>query len=197
MLEHTKKSSQIRTRSTSKILTLVEIVTKKVVTPATVKAVEESYVICGDAHAYYNCNATDSNQSSVCAATVITSVIPPKRRAPMAPTRLLPLQKIKNRRSRQVTIPCDFHEWNMTQRLADLGASINLMPLSIWKKLSIPELIPTQMTLELADRSITRPKGVAEDVFVKVGKFHFPTDFVVVDFDADPRVPLIPLEMPS
>ncbi|GJU49780.1 reverse transcriptase domain-containing protein [Tanacetum coccineum] len=75
--------------------------------------------------------------------------------------------------------------------LADLGASINLMPLSIWKKLSLPELTPTWMTLELADRSITRPKGVAEDVFVKVGKFHFPTDFVVVDFDADPRVPLI------
>nr|GFD25397.1 reverse transcriptase domain-containing protein [Tanacetum cinerariifolium] len=47
------------------------------------------------------------------------------------------------------------------------------------------------MTLELADRTITRPKGVAEDVFVKVGKFHFPTDFVVVDFKADPRVPLI------
>nr|GEV89417.1 DNA-directed DNA polymerase [Tanacetum cinerariifolium] len=47
------------------------------------------------------------------------------------------------------------------------------------------------MTLELADRSITRPKGVAKDVFVKVGKFHFPTDFVVVDFEADPRVPLI------
>ncbi|GJY32948.1 reverse transcriptase domain-containing protein [Tanacetum coccineum] len=49
----------------------------------------------------------------------------------------------------------------------------------------------TRMTLELVDRSITRPKGVAEDVFVKVGKFHFPTDFVVVDFEADPRVPLI------
>ncbi|GJY02268.1 reverse transcriptase domain-containing protein [Tanacetum coccineum] len=47
------------------------------------------------------------------------------------------------------------------------------------------------MTLELADRSITRPKGVTEDVFIKVGKFHFPTDFVVVDFDADHRVPLI------
>ncbi|GJU10020.1 reverse transcriptase domain-containing protein [Tanacetum coccineum] len=54
----------------------------------------------------------------------------------------------------------------------------------IWKKLSLPELTPTRMTLELADRSITRPKGVAEDVFVKVGKFHFPTDFVVVDFEA-------------
>nr|GEZ04667.1 reverse transcriptase domain-containing protein [Tanacetum cinerariifolium] len=75
--------------------------------------------------------------------------------------------------------------------LADLGASINLLPLSIWKKLSLPELTPTRMTLELADRSITRPKGVAKDVFVKVGKFHFPTDFLVVDFDADPRVSLI------
>ncbi|GKG23277.1 reverse transcriptase domain-containing protein, partial [Tanacetum coccineum] len=75
--------------------------------------------------------------------------------------------------------------------LADLGASINLMPLSIWKKLSLPELTPTRMTFELADRSITRPKGVAEDVFVKVGKFHFPTDFIVVDFEADPLVPLI------
>ncbi|GJT95414.1 reverse transcriptase domain-containing protein [Tanacetum coccineum] len=48
------------------------------------------------------------------------------------------------------------------------------------------------MTLELADRSITHPKGLAEDIFVKVRKFHFPTDFVVVDFEADPRVPLIP-----
>nr|GFA99943.1 DNA-directed DNA polymerase [Tanacetum cinerariifolium] len=75
--------------------------------------------------------------------------------------------------------------------LADLGASINLMPLSIWKKLLLPVLIPTRMTLELADRSITRPKGVAEDIFVKVRKFHILTDFVVVDFEADPRVPLI------
>nr|GEU46594.1 hypothetical protein [Tanacetum cinerariifolium] len=75
--------------------------------------------------------------------------------------------------------------------LADLGASINLMPLSIWKKLSLPELTSTRITLELEDRSITRPKGVVEDVFVKVGKFHFPTEFMVVDFEADPRVPLI------
>nr|GEY41564.1 reverse transcriptase domain-containing protein [Tanacetum cinerariifolium] len=58
-------------------------------------------------------------------------------------------------------------------------------------KLSLPELTPTRMTLYLANRSITRPKGVAEDVFIKVGKFHFLTDFVVVDFEADPRVPLI------
>nr|GFA14868.1 hypothetical protein [Tanacetum cinerariifolium] len=63
--------------------------------------------------------------------------------------------------------------------------------LDIRKKLSLPELTPTRMILELADRSITRPKGIAEDVFVKVVKFHFPTDFVVVDFEADLRVPLI------
>nr|GEZ29241.1 reverse transcriptase domain-containing protein [Tanacetum cinerariifolium] len=75
--------------------------------------------------------------------------------------------------------------------LADLGESINLMPLTIWKKLSLLELTHTQMTLELADRSITRPKGVVKDVFVKVGKFYFLTYFVVVDFEADPRVPLI------
>nr|GEX96811.1 DNA-directed DNA polymerase [Tanacetum cinerariifolium] len=62
---------------------------------------------------------------------------------------------------------------------------------NLQKKLSLPELTPTRMTLELADRSITRPKGVAEDIFVKVGKFHFLTNFVVVDFEADPRVPLI------
>ncbi|GJT46697.1 reverse transcriptase domain-containing protein [Tanacetum coccineum] len=84
-------------------------------------------------------------------------------------------------------IPCDFSRMDVCHPLADLGASINLMPLSIWKKLSLPELTPTRMTLELADRSITHPKGVAKDVFVKVRKFHFPTDFVVVDFDADPR----------
>ncbi|GJR06088.1 reverse transcriptase domain-containing protein [Tanacetum coccineum] len=58
-------------------------------------------------------------------------------------------------------------------------------------KLSLPELTPTCMTLELADRSITQPIGIAEDVYVKVGKFHLPVNFIVVDFDADPRVPLI------
>ncbi|GJT99479.1 reverse transcriptase domain-containing protein [Tanacetum coccineum] len=88
-------------------------------------------------------------------------------------------------------IPCNFPGMDVCHALADLGASINLMPLSIWKKLSLPELTPTRMTLELADRSITYPKGLAKYVFVKVRKFHFPTDFVVVDFEADPRVPLI------
>nr|GEU59909.1 reverse transcriptase domain-containing protein [Tanacetum cinerariifolium] len=88
-------------------------------------------------------------------------------------------------------ILCDFPGMDECLALADLGASINLMPLSMWKMLSLLELSPTCTTLELTDRLISRPVGVAEDVFVKVGKFHFPADFVVVDFDADPRVPLI------
>nr|GEU53845.1 reverse transcriptase domain-containing protein [Tanacetum cinerariifolium] len=75
--------------------------------------------------------------------------------------------------------------------LADLGASINVMPFSVWKRLFLPDLTPTYMTLELADRSISCPVGVTEDVYVKVGSFHFSADFVVIDFDADPRVPLI------
>nr|GEZ47327.1 reverse transcriptase domain-containing protein [Tanacetum cinerariifolium] len=88
-------------------------------------------------------------------------------------------------------IPCDFPKMDECLALADLGASINLMPLSVWNKISLPELSPTCMTLKLADRSISRPVDVAEDVFEKVGKFDFLTDFIVVDFDADPLVPLI------
>ncbi|GJW31018.1 reverse transcriptase domain-containing protein [Tanacetum coccineum] len=75
---------------------------------------------------------------------------------------------------------------------SDLGASKSIvMPLSIWKKLQLSGLTETKMVLELADRTISKPTGVAENVFVKVGKFYFPVDFVVLDFIADPRVPLI------
>nr|GFB56745.1 reverse transcriptase domain-containing protein [Tanacetum cinerariifolium] len=84
-------------------------------------------------------------------------------------------------------IPCDFPELEECLALADLGASINLMPLSVWKKLSLPELTPARMTLELANRLVSIPVGVAKDVFVKVRKFYFPADFVVVDYDVDPR----------
>nr|GEW60194.1 reverse transcriptase domain-containing protein [Tanacetum cinerariifolium] len=88
-------------------------------------------------------------------------------------------------------IPCDFPRMAECLALTDLGGSINLMPLSVWNKLSLLELTSTLMTLKLVDRSISRPIGVAEDVYFKVGKFHFSADFVVVDFDADPQVPLI------
>ncbi|GJR91368.1 reverse transcriptase domain-containing protein [Tanacetum coccineum] len=89
------------------------------------------------------------------------------------------------------SIPYPSRRMDECLAFADLGSSINLMPLSVWKKLSLPELTPTCITLELADHSITQPIGIAKDVDVKVGKFQFPADFVVVDFDADPRVPLI------
>nr|GEV72548.1 reverse transcriptase domain-containing protein [Tanacetum cinerariifolium] len=87
-------------------------------------------------------------------------------------------------------IPYGFIELKY-KALADLGASINLMPLSVWKKLGLPDLIPTRMTLELANRAICTPDGIARDVFVPVGKFTFPADFVVVDYESDPKVPLI------
>ncbi|GKF59627.1 reverse transcriptase domain-containing protein, partial [Tanacetum coccineum] len=92
-------------------------------------------------------------------------------------------------------IPCDFPKLDECLALADLGASINLMPLSIWNHLSLLELTTTRMILKLANRSTVTPAGVAEDVFVKVGQFYFPADFVVVDYEVDPLVPLI-LERP-
>nr|GEV38522.1 reverse transcriptase domain-containing protein [Tanacetum cinerariifolium] len=339
------------------ISTLIDIFAKKIVTPAPVKAVEESCVTCGGNHDYYNCANTDCNQPSVCVATGTYNQVAPQNRASnfMAPPGFAPNQsstsgtlpsntilnpkgemkaittrsgvayeepsipipkKVERRETEETTdkeqtnfqgstahiqpsvtpilepdvsktlpkpklpyhsrlndqklrekamnqmekffqifqdlhfdtsfadalllmpkfastikslltnkdklfelakillnencsamllknlpeklrdpgkflIPCDFLGMVVCHALADLGASINLMPLSIWKKLDLPELTPTLMTLELADRSITCPKRVVEDVFVKVRKFHFPTDFVVVDFEADPRVPLI------
>nr|GEX15662.1 DNA-directed DNA polymerase [Tanacetum cinerariifolium] len=314
------------------ILTLVEIVSKKVVTPATVKAVEESCLTCGGNHAHYNCDATNSNQSSDCVATSTYNQVVPQNHAinHMAPPGFAPVQnstlpsntipnpkgemkaitnqsgvayegpsiptnpslkKIVERETEETMdkeqtnfqgstahiqppvvpilepdvpktlpkpnipyplrlndqklcekatnqmekffqifqdlyfdisfadalvlmpkfastikslllpkklgdpdkflIPCDFSGMDVCHALANLSASTNFMPLSIWKKLSLRELTPTRMTLELADRSITHPKGVSEGIFLKVGKFHFPTDFVVVDFEADPRVPLI------
>nr|GEV25458.1 reverse transcriptase domain-containing protein [Tanacetum cinerariifolium] len=88
-------------------------------------------------------------------------------------------------------IPRDFPGMAECLALANLDISINLMPLSVWNKLSLLDLSPTCMTLELVDCSISCPVGVAVDVFIKVGTFHFLADFVVVDFDADPRVPLI------
>nr|GEV98767.1 reverse transcriptase domain-containing protein [Tanacetum cinerariifolium] len=88
-------------------------------------------------------------------------------------------------------IPCDFTGLDNCLALADLGASINLMPLSIWNKFRLPTLNDTKMVLELADRTISKPTGVAENVFVKVGKFYFLADFIILDFVADPRVPLI------
>ncbi|GJR78151.1 reverse transcriptase domain-containing protein [Tanacetum coccineum] len=88
-------------------------------------------------------------------------------------------------------IPCDFPEMNECLALAISRCTLNLMPPPLERKLSLPALTKTRMILELADRTISTPTGIAEDVFVKVGTFFFPADFVVVDYVADPRVPLI------
>nr|GEZ42152.1 reverse transcriptase domain-containing protein [Tanacetum cinerariifolium] len=91
---------------------------------------------------------------------------------------------------RKFLIPCGFSELKC-KALADLGSSINLMPLSVWKKLGLPELISTRITLELANHAICTLAEIARDVFVPVEKFTFPAGFVIVDYESDPRVPLI------
>nr|GEX51455.1 reverse transcriptase domain-containing protein [Tanacetum cinerariifolium] len=83
-------------------------------------------------------------------------------------------------------IPYEFPGMDECLALADLGASINLMPFSVWEALLLPELTPPCMTLELADRSVFKPIGITKDVSLKVGVFQFPTDF-----EPEPRVPLI------
>ncbi|GJS11350.1 reverse transcriptase domain-containing protein [Tanacetum coccineum] len=88
-------------------------------------------------------------------------------------------------------IPCALQELDRTSALADSGASINLLPHSIYKQLGLGALKPTRMTLELANCSITHPMGIAEDVVVRVDGFTFLADFVVVNFEPNPRVPII------
>ena len=79
----------------------------------------------------------------------------------------------------------------MGKALCDSGAIINLMPLSVVKRLSLGELTPTAMTLQMADRTLAHPEGILEDVLIKVGKFIFPMDFIVIDIEEDKQVPLL------
>ncbi|XP_062104067.1 uncharacterized protein LOC133815227 [Humulus lupulus] len=89
------------------------------------------------------------------------------------------------------TIPCSIGGRDVDRALCDLGASINLMPMSIFKKLGIGEAGPTTVTLQLADLSMAHPKGKIEDVLVQVDKFIFPVDFIILDYEADRDVPII------
>ncbi|XP_073152975.1 uncharacterized protein [Henckelia pumila] len=88
-------------------------------------------------------------------------------------------------------IPCVINEVQFQKALCDLGASINLMPYSVFRKLSLGEPKSTRMSLQLADRSIKYPRGIIEDVLVKVDKFIFLVDFVVLDMEEDLDMPLI------
>ena len=89
------------------------------------------------------------------------------------------------------TIPCSIGKYEFKKALSDSGASINLMPLSVVKRLSLGELTPTAITLQMANRSMAQPEGVLEDVLVKVGKFIFPVDFVIMKMVEDTQVPLM------
>ncbi|GJU86137.1 reverse transcriptase domain-containing protein, partial [Tanacetum coccineum] len=88
-------------------------------------------------------------------------------------------------------IPCNFNKAFSCNALADLGASINLMPYSLYAKLSLETLKPTEMSVRLADRSVQYPVGITENMLVDVGKFTFPTDFVILEMEEDSKVPLI------
>nr|GFB48058.1 reverse transcriptase domain-containing protein [Tanacetum cinerariifolium] len=181
-------------------------------TPAPVKAVEPNCVTCGGAHSYQNCPATQENayrdniQEYVSQAAAAnynqgnTALIGNNEKlSEMARTTMnehcsaVILNKLPRKLGDpgKFLIPCEFYEMEECLALTDLGASINLMPLSVWEGLLLPKLTPTCMTLELADRSVSKPIGIAKDFSFKVGVFHFPADFVVVDFEPDPRVPLI------
>ncbi|XP_006580788.1 uncharacterized protein LOC114411270 [Glycine soja] len=107
-------------------------------------------------------------------SAVIQRILPPKHKDPGS-----------------VTIPCSIGSVSVGKALIDLGASINLMPLSMCRRIGELEIMPTRMTLQLADRSITRPYGVIEDVLVRVKHFTFPEDFVVMDIEENTEIPLI------
>ena len=89
------------------------------------------------------------------------------------------------------TIPYTIGEFEFQESLCDSGASINLMPYSVAKKLSLGEITLTTVTLQMADRTLAKPEGIIEDVLVKVGKFIFPADFIIMDMEEDSKVPLL------
>ncbi|GKB04484.1 DNA helicase [Tanacetum coccineum] len=89
------------------------------------------------------------------------------------------------------TIPCNIGHLHINNALADLGASISVMPYTMYEKLGLGEPKPTRMSLELADRSIQYPRGIAENVLIKIDKFILPIDFVILDMREDSKISII------
>ena len=89
------------------------------------------------------------------------------------------------------TIPCRIGELAFNKALYDIGASVSLMPYSIYEKIDFGELKPTTMCLSMADKYIKYPLGVLENVPTKVGKFIIPADFIVMDMEEDPKIPIL------
>ena len=113
------------------------------------------------------------NFTATC-STVIQQKLPAKRKDPGS-----------------FTIPCSIGKYEFKKAFCDSGASINLMPLSVVQRLSLGELTPTAIRLQMVDRSMAQPEGVLEDVLVKVGKFIFPVDFVITKMEEDTQVSLL------
>nr|GEY74990.1 reverse transcriptase domain-containing protein [Tanacetum cinerariifolium] len=199
IIESKSKVRYSRSRVTDSRVTLV-------VTPhAPVKAVEEIYVTCGANHSYNHCPLTrGGNEFPIFPdniqqfQTALVGNFVQENRHPNLASQMRPpgfnQPNQQNNQNNQSRYQGNNFNPNHNQKrgnnqgvvyqnppqqaLADLGASINLMPLSIWKKLRLPTLNDTKMVLELANRTISKPTDVAENVFVKVGKFYFPVDFV-------------------
>ena len=98
---------------------------------------------------------------------------------------------MKMQDSSNFTIPCIIGNSEMGKALCDYGANINLMPLFVVKRLSLEELTPIAMTLQMVDRTLAQPQGILEDVLIKLGKFIFLVDFMVIDIEEDNQVPLL------
>nr|GEU48929.1 reverse transcriptase domain-containing protein [Tanacetum cinerariifolium] len=182
--------------------------------PASVKAVEEICITYGGAHPYYQCLAADGTLSwnfeiifkdtfqqprLTTIRKMLKALLSNKEKLLKLPNTPLNencsaviLKKLLEKLGdpRKFIIPSGFSELKC-KALADLGTSINLMPLLVWKNLGLPEHISTHMTLELANWAICTPAGIARDVFVLVRKFTFLANFVIVDYESNPRVPLI------
>ncbi|XP_023749155.1 uncharacterized protein LOC111897421 [Lactuca sativa] len=91
----------------------------------------------------------------------------------------------------RLTLPCEFGNNTKTYALDDYGSSINLMLFLFYQKLNLPDLKVIRMTIHMANRSVTHPRGIMEDILVKIGKFVFPIDFVILDMKEDANVPII------
>jgi hypothetical protein len=98
---------------------------------------------------------------------------------------------IKRKDPGSFSIPCKVGDVEIQRALCDLGASVSIIPFSLYERLNMGVLKPTRMAIQLADRSVKYPVGILEDVPLKVGSFYIPVDFVVLEMDEDVRVPII------
>ena len=90
-----------------------------------------------------------------------------------------------------ITIPCVVGKLEISRALCDLCASVTIMPLSLCRKLNIGEPTPTNISLQLADRSIVYPEGILEDIPIKIGEFYMPCDIVILEMEEDSQIPII------